>query len=298
MVRLRCCFVSLDIRSIFQNVLSCFMFTCSSFIASNHVFFIVDVRMLQDKATQLYRDAHLRGMARQGGSYSGGKALVAASIYMACQQSGCPRSLKEISLLSGTPMKQIRRMSAKVFSSTVQNNDATMNDSTEGKRKSISDGNIEGGQESESTNANSKRQRTETLNNDGGSSGAINQVKPTLRIVPSDLINRIGSHFTLSSQMMEVAKIACEKIRLLSLDASQPPQCIAAAVIVYVSLVIDRDIDLNSLAIVAACSISNVTKACSLLRPYVKSIFPKDFILSHDKGVKSLHKRLETLCEA
>mmetsp|Transcript_319 Transcript_319/g.727 ORF Transcript_319/g.727 Transcript_319/m.727 type:complete len:252 (-) Transcript_319:3008-3763(-) len=242
-------------------------------------------------------------MARQGGAYSGGRVLVAAAIYAACRQTGCARSLKEISLLSETPMKQISKMSSKMFSKDgVGYDEACEEPDKESRSRSRSEADClleekeeQGTGDSSSgwsSGASSKRVK---MSQSPATVGSISTNGQPHIITPADLIYRIGSQVSLENSMMEVAKGACDKVSKLSLMSSLSPQSVACAIIIFVLRARTLSIDLKMISSSAVCSEANITKAYGHLRPHVKTIFPKNFVISNSKEMKSLPLCLEEL---
>jgi hypothetical protein len=97
----------------------------------------------------------------------------------------------------------------------------------------------------------------------------------------------------MDNKLINVARHACEKITILSLLASVSPQWVAATVVICVSYVASQRVDMTSITDVAMCRVSNISKIYSQLRPYIKTIFPKDFVLAEEKGINSLPLNLE-----
>jgi len=279
----------------------------------------------------------LQGLARHGGSYGGGKVLIATAIHLACRQTGYPRTLKEIALVSGVPVKQIGRMVTRLTAaededdnsktaagggggdSNKRNGDecgqdagsnvgevksgAVNNDAQTGLERRKGDSN---GSREEDCRAkrlkidSSNKQPVDNTHTDGNTHTTRSSSKTSVsRILPVDLVPRIATHISLSSKFIDVARHACERIHALTLlPSSMTPHCVAATVVLCVSFVSSKHMDIANIATVAPCSVQHITKAYTQLRPFIKSIFPKEFVLAEEAGINSLPFSLKELTDA
>jgi transcription initiation factor TFIIIB Brf1 subunit/transcription initiation factor TFIIB len=228
--------------------------------------------------------------------------LIATSIYLACRQAGYPRTLKEIALVSGIPMKQIGRMSAKLLAAE-GGEKKDHEDADENENSSISssrrddDAKVGVRQEREAAeegeggcrDGTSKRQKLTSPSTPARDEQRRDSAEKTSsRVLSSDLVHRIGSHVSLDSQLMDIARHSCDRIHQFALLSSVSPQCIAATVIICLAHVTGKRVDVKVVADVSQCSFVNITKTFSQLRPFVRSILPRDFVVARGEGIRGL----------
>lgn len=189
--------------------------------------------------------------------------LVAASVYYACITQRCPRSLSEVSVISGLSSKKIGKM----FQSMT---------------KSAAKVGGRGDCDSDSVSSDNNGCGIEVISSTGFDDRAV----VMSRVLPEDVVSRIASFLRLPGNLICIAREVCAKVTKLELADGSSPQSVAAAVVVI--LVIARangDMEkctcLDSLCTVAFCTIGAIQKAYNLLRPHILLIVPQEYI----KGV-------------
>lgn len=128
------------------------------------------------------------------------------------------------------------------------------------------------------------------------SSGGSTSVSVAVsRISVADLAQRIGALLSLSPHLVNIARQACEKIQALGLlppSVSSTPQCVAALVIFCMCHITGKGVDIAKITTSAESSVSvsipHLTKTFTQLRPFIKTIFPKDFVIAEESGFNSL----------
>ena len=177
-------------------------------------------------------------------------------------------------------MKRIGKISTKL--STTENEKSNMVTDVVPNDKGLKRDSVDGVDEIE----NSKKRKI-----------SVSQSSDRSRLLPSDLLNRIGSRLELDNRMVCVAKHACEKLNEFSLICGVSPQCVAAAVTVCCCLMAKREISMSVIAEASMCSVPNICKIYSKLRPYVRMVFPKDFITINKKQVDALPSDIKAFAD-
>lgn len=195
----------------------------------------------------MYKASYLEGLSRLG---SKGE-LVAASVYYACIVERSPRSLGEVSTISGQSSKKVGKM----FQCMTRS--AKKSSSENGQ---IDSADTQGGIDVLSDDLCGGREVTRS------------------RVLPEDVVSRPASFLRLPGPLICVARDTCAKITKLQLLEGTSPQAVAAAVIVILVLADRSYIDkLEKISVVSFSSIASIKKAYSLLRPHCILILPHEF---------------------
>jgi transcription initiation factor TFIIIB Brf1 subunit/transcription initiation factor TFIIB len=260
---------------------------------------------------------------------------MASATFLACRQCGYPRPLAVIARATGAPVKQVGKLCARMVAAEggaiasdegfqyddngdededEENNVHTMGKveikNDEKRKTEAGNGGEENEGEGEECKSNKKqktsppppkpKKRIKGKNGRSSSSSSISRPPESAvvsRILAVDVVGRVGSHLSLDAHLINVAKHACDKVREFSLvsSSSEAPQCVAAAMVICVSHVTKQPVDLPAITEVAVCSMANLSRTYSRLRPYIKTIFPKDFVLAQEIGVNALPLQLEEI---
>jgi transcription initiation factor TFIIIB Brf1 subunit/transcription initiation factor TFIIB len=211
--------------------------------------------VLQDKAKELYKASYLEGLSRLGSK----EILVAASVYYACISQRCPRSLSEVSVISGLSSKKIGKM-FQIMTKSAARTSSSMGDSN----LSSSDDNSTG---------------IEVISSSGDDSRAVTMS----RVLPEDVVSRVASFLRLPGPLICVAREVCAKVTKLELADGSSPQSVAAAVVAILVIAkakgdMEQCTCLDRLSTVAFCTVGAIQKAYGLLRPHILLILPQEFV--------------------
>ena len=124
-------------------------------------------------------------------------------------------------------------------------------------------------------------------------------------VTPEEVVTRIGSVSKQSGEVIEKARQACRAVTAKEIAPTQPPQLVAAAVLVMSALVCNSQISLRDVSrATISCTVQQICKAYSTLHAYADLILSKEglggfdlallpsvLVLGPDPGTRKKRKR-------